>query len=170
MPEPVAAVMSVMRTRKTDGIFLIYDFGGGTFDATVLQLTSEIGEAPQYKKLSTYGICNLGGDSIDWKLVEIIAKHIQEETDIDILTNPSSIEAKAIVKEKAEQAKIQFSVSEETEIEVELAPIELDRNNKEKRASNIIISRDSFLSAIQPILEKTIECVKMVLKSASAKA
>ena len=173
LEEPTAAAIAYAQnmgfddTKNKEQIILVYDFGGGTFDATVLQLTSEIGEAPQYQKLSTYGICNLGGDSIDWKLVEIIANHIQEETDIDILTNPSSIEAKAIVKEKAEQAKIQFSVSEETEIEVELAPIELDRNNKEKRASNIIISRDSFLSAIQPILEKTIECVKMVLKSAS---
>lgn len=173
LEEPTAAAIAYAQnmgfddTKNKEQYILVYDFGGGTFDATVLKLKSEIGEAPQYTRLSTYGICDLGGDTIDWVLAKMVAKHIQDETDIEILCNPSSIEAKARIKELAEDAKIRFSISDETEVEIELTSVELDKENSEKRSSNVIISRDSFISEIIPLLEKTLECVKAVLKSAS---
>lgn len=176
LEEPTAAAIAYAQnmgfddTKNKEQHILVYDFGGGTFDATVLKLKSEIGEAPQYTRLSTYGICDLGGDTIDWALAKIIAKHIQDESDIDILNNLSSIEAKARIKELAEEAKIRFSTSEETEIEIALSAVELDKNSPEKRVNNMMISRDIFMAAINPLLEKTIECVKTVLKDASIDA
>ena len=175
LEEPTAAALAYasMRfdeTKDKEQNILVYDFGGGTFDATVLKLKSEVGKRPQFTRLSTYGIADLGGDTIDWVLAKMIAKHIQNETNIDVLCNPSSIEAKSRIKELAENAKIQFSVSNETDIEIELASVILDSNNAEKRASNIIISRESFISEITPLLEKTIECIKTVLKAASMTA
>ena len=175
LEEPTAAAIAYAQnmgfddTKNKEQIILVYDFGGGTFDATVLNVKSEIGEAPQYTRLSTYGICDLGGDTIDWVLAKMIAKHIQDETDIDVLNNPSSIEAKAIIKEKAEMAKISFSVGEDTELEIELSSIELDKNNPEIRSTNFIVSRDTFLLEIRPLLEKTIECIYTVLKAANKK-
>jgi len=173
LEEPTAAALAYAQnmgfddTKNKEQHILVYDFGGGTFDATVLKLKSEIGKAPQFTRLSTYGITDLGGDTIDWILAKMIAKHIQDETDIDIFCNPSSIEAKARIKELAEEAKIKFSVGDETDVEIELTSVVLDAENPEKRSSNVIISRESFTSEITPLLEKTLECVKTVLKAAS---
>lgn len=176
LEEPTAAAIAYAQnmgfddTKNKEQYILVYDFGGGTFDATVLKLKSEIGVAPQYTRLSTYGITDLGGDTIDWTLARIIAKHIQDETDIDILCNPSSIEAKARIKELAEKAKIHFSMGDDEEVEIELSSVELDNANTEKRSSNVIISRSVFMAEITPLLEKTLECVKIVLRNASIDA
>lgn len=173
LEEPTAAALAYAQnmgfddTKNKEQHILVYDFGGGTFDATVLKLKSEIGKAPQFTRLSTYGITDLGGDTIDWALAKMIAKHIQDETGIDILSTPSSIEAKARIKELAEEAKIKFSVGDDTDVEIELASVVLDSENPEKRSSNVIISRESFVAEITPLLEKTIECVKNVLKAAA---
>ncbi len=173
LEEPTAAALAYAQnmgfddTKNKEQHILVYDFGGGTFDATVLRLKSEIGKAPQFTRLSTYGIADLGGDTIDWALAKMIAKHIQDETDIDVLCNPSSVEAKSRIKELAEEAKIKFSVGDETDVEIELTSVVLDSENPEKRASNVIISRESFISEITPLLEKTLECVKTVLNAAS---
>ena len=176
LEEPTAAALAYAQnmgfddTKNKEQHILVYDFGGGTFDATVLRLKSEIGKAPEFTRLSTYGIADLGGDTIDWVLAKMIAKHIQDETDIDVLSNPSSIEAKSRRKELAEEAKIKFSVGDETDVEIELTSVVLDSENAEKRASNVIISRESFISEITPLLEKTIECVRTVLNAASIDA
>ena len=176
LEEPTAAALAYAQnmgfddTKNKEQHILVYDFGGGTFDATVLRLKSEIGKAPEFTRLSTYGIADLGGDTIDWVLAKMIAKHIQDETDIDVLSNPSSIEAKSRIKELAEEAKIKFSVGDETDVEIELTSVVLDSENAEKRASNVIISRESFISEITPLLEKTIECVRTVLNAASIDA
>ncbi len=176
LEEPTAAALAYAQnmgfddTKNKEQHILVYDFGGGTFDATVLKLKSEIGKAPQFTRLSTYGITGLGGDTIDWVLAKMIAKHIQDETDIDVLCNPSSIEAKSRIKELAEEAKIKFSVGDETDVEIELTSVVLDSENVEKRSSNVIISRESFISEITPLLEKTIECVNTVLNAASIDA
>lgn len=176
LEEPTAAALAYAQnmgfddTKNKEQHILVYDFGGGTFDATVLRLKSEIGKAPEFTRLSTYGIADLGGDTIDWVLAKMIAKHIQDETDIDVLSNTSSIEAKSRIKELAEEAKIKFSVGDETDVEIELTSVVLDSENAEKRASNVIISRESFISEITPLLEKTIECVRTVLNAASIDA
>lgn len=176
LEEPTAAALAYAQnmgfddTKNKEQHILVYDFGGGTFDATVLRLKSEIGKAPEFTRLSTYGIADLGGDTIDWVLVKMIAKHIQDETDIDVLSNPSSIEAKSRIKELAEEAKIKFSVGDESDVEIELSSVVLDSEKVEKRSSNVIISRESFISEITPLLEKTIECVRTVLNAASIDA
>lgn len=176
LEEPTAAALAYAQnmgfddTKNKEQHILVYDFGGGTFDATVLRLKSEIGKAPEFTRLSTYGIADLGGDTIDWVLAKMIAKHIQDETDIDVLSNPSSIEAKSRIKELAEEAKIKFSVGDESDVEIELSSVVLDSEKAEKRSSNVIISRESFISEITPLLEKTIECVRTVLNAASIDA
>lgn len=176
LEEPTAAALAYAQnmgfddTKNKEQHILVYDFGGGTFDATVLRLKSEIGKAPEFTRLSTYGIADLGGDTIDWVLAKMIAKHIQDETDIDVLSNPSSIEAKSRIKELAEEAKIKFSVGDESDVEIELSSVVLDSEKVEKRSSNVIISRESFISEITPLLEKTIECVRTVLNAASIDA
>ena len=176
LEEPTAAALAYAQnmgfddTKNKEQYILVYDFGGGTFDATVLKLKSEIGKNPEYTRLSTYGIANLGGDTIDWALAKMIAKHIQEETGIDVLTNPTSVEAKSRIKELAEETKIKFSVSDETDVEVELSSLVLDTAQSDMRAGNVVVSRNSFVKEITPLLEKTIECVKTVLDAASIDA
>ena len=176
LEEPTAAALAYAQSmgfddsKNKEQYILVYDFGGGTFDATVLKLKSEIGKQSEFTRLSTYGINDLGGDTIDWTIVQRVAKHIQEETDIDIMCNPSSVEAKARIKELAEQAKIKLSICDDADVEIDLSPVVLDTNAPEVRASNLIISRESFMSDITPLLEKTIECIKIVLKSASIDA
>lgn len=176
LEEPTAAALAYAQnmgfddTKNKEQHILVYDFGGGTFDATVLKLKSEIGRNPEYTRLSTYGIANLGGDTIDWALAKMIAKHIQEETGIDVLTNPTSVEAKSKIKELAEDTKIKFSLSNEEDVEVELTSLVLDTAQPDTRAGNVVVSRNSFIKEITPLLEKTIECVKTVLEAASIDA
>ncbi|MBE6187935.1 MAG: Hsp70 family protein [Rikenellaceae bacterium] len=176
LEEPTAAALAYAQsmgfddTKNKEQRILVYDLGGGTFDATVLKLKSEIGKATKFTIMSTHGIIDLGGDTFDWIIAEIIAKHIQDETDIDVLTNPSSIEAKSKIKAIAEQTKINFSIGNDTEIEIDLSQVVVDSTNPEKRASSVIISRESFMNKLMPLLDKTVECIKTVLKEASVEA
>jgi molecular chaperone DnaK len=127
MQEPVAAVMSVMRKRKGDGIFLVYDLGGGTLDIAIAQ---SIGG--RVSLLGQGGIAMCGGRDFDRRLLDNIvtpwlAEHFNLPADFSVDPNYRSLIRMAVWA--AEKAKIQLSAKEETVIaagETELGIRDLD--------------------------------------------
>lgn len=147
-------------THKEQNI-LVYDLGGGTFDVTILHIVTNQGSAlPQFTPIATKGVAKLGGDDFDWALASIIAKKIQEETGIDILSDPTQIGNKSILKFACEDLKIQFANGANEVIFDKSMSI-----NKTDYTFDFVITNSEFIKSIQPLIEKTLECVKDAITS-----
>src|SRR3954463_15230694 len=98
--EPTAAAISYGLNASTDQTVLVYDFGGGTLDVTILRIHHGI-----FEELSSKGIGKLGGDDIDTALAAILAQRFQQKTGYDLLTSPYKTQFLLAV----EKAKIELS-------------------------------------------------------------
>src|SRR5919198_333381 len=98
--EPTAAAICYGLNAQDDQTVLVYDFGGGTLDVTVLRIHHGI-----FEEISSKGIGKLGGDDIDTALANVVAKRFQEKTGFDILNSPYKQQFMLAV----EQAKIDLS-------------------------------------------------------------
>lgn len=169
LEEPTAASLAYGVTKgffnpKTDKEqnILVYDLGGGTFDVTILHIVTEEGKLfPKFTPVSTRGVAKLGGDDFDWTMAKIIAKKIQEETGIDILTEPSQTANKSILKFKSEELKINLS-NGATEVNF-FERLKVDGKELE---FDYVITSEEYLEAIKPLIHRTLECVKEALDSA----
>jgi molecular chaperone DnaK len=106
--EPTAAALAYGLDKKKDQTIAVYDFGGGTFDISIL----EVGEGVVEVK-STNGDTHLGGDNIDQKIVEWLIAEFKQEEGIDLSKDKMALQR---LKEAAEKAKIELSNTLETEI------------------------------------------------------
>jgi Fe-S protein assembly chaperone HscA len=139
--EPTAAALAYGLDRLKDGIIAVYDLGGGTFDVSILRLHDGI-----FEVLATQGDTQLGGDDLDWAIVEYIVGSLkQNDPEYDPL---SDIENRARLIEVSERAKISLSEQEQTLIEVSLT------DGVSFRAT---LTRTEFERLIQPLLERTRE-------------
>ena len=106
--EPTAAALAYGMDKKKDQIIAVYDFGGGTFDISIL----EVGEGVVEVK-ATAGDTHLGGDDIDQRILEWIVSEFRKETGIDLTKDKMALQR---LKEAAEKAKMELSTLMETEI------------------------------------------------------
>jgi molecular chaperone DnaK len=106
--EPTAAALAYGMDKKKDEIIAVYDFGGGTFDISIL----EVGEGVVEVK-ATNGDTHLGGDDIDQRVQDWIVSEFKKETGIDLTQDKMALQR---LKEAAEKAKIELSTMMETEI------------------------------------------------------
>ncbi|MGB9836593.1 MAG: molecular chaperone DnaK [Candidatus Saccharicenans sp.] len=106
--EPTAAALAYGMDKKKDEIIAVYDFGGGTFDISIL----EVGEGVVEVK-ATNGDTHLGGDDIDQRIQDWIVSEFKKETGIDLTQDKMALQR---LKEAAEKAKIELSTMMETEI------------------------------------------------------
>jgi molecular chaperone DnaK len=106
--EPTAAALAYGMDKKKDQTIAVYDFGGGTFDISIL----EVGEGVVEVK-STNGDTHLGGDDIDQRIQDWIVSEFKKESGIDLSVDKMAIQR---LKEAAEKAKIELSTTVETEI------------------------------------------------------
>lgn len=106
--EPTAAALAYGMDKKKDQIIAVYDFGGGTFDISIL----EVGEGVVEVK-ATNGDTHLGGDDIDQRILEWIVSEFRKETGIDLTKDKMALQR---LKEAAEKAKMELSTLMETEI------------------------------------------------------
>ncbi len=152
--EPTAAALAYGLDRTTDQLALVYDLGGGTFDASLVELMDGIVEVR-----ASHGNTRLGGDDFDELLAELIADVFQEEHGIDLRDDRRSW---ARLLRAAEQAKIELStkpfawVQEEYIAEKDGVPLHLEHE----------ISRHEFEAAIEELLALTIASVDQVLADA----
>ena len=181
LSEPSAAAISYA---KEKGIFdsnkdkeinlLVYDFGGGTFDVTILTVTSKSTGIPAFDIKGTYGVPNLGGDDIDKALMQYVSDQFYDETGIDLMdpskdnkgNSPKAIyQAQAWLKDEAERAKIEFSNESVTEYTFDNPGI-IDDNDEDKTCNlDCIVTREQFESIIAPLIQRSIECVEGALAS-----
>ena len=106
--EPTAAALAYGLDKKKDETIAVFDFGGGTFDISIL----EVGEGVVEVK-STNGDTHLGGDNIDQKLIDWIVDEFKKDQGIDLSKDKMALQR---LKEAAEKAKIELSSTMETEI------------------------------------------------------
>ncbi|MGZ7065543.1 MAG: molecular chaperone DnaK [Candidatus Aminicenantales bacterium] len=106
--EPTAAALAYGMDKKKDEIIAVYDFGGGTFDISIL----EVGEGVVEVK-ATNGDTHLGGDDLDQKVQDWIVTEFKRESGIDLTRDKMAIQR---LKEAAEKAKVELSTTMETEI------------------------------------------------------
>lgn len=169
LEEPTAASLAYGVTKgffnpKTDKEqnILVYDLGGGTFDVTILHIVTQEGaKLPKFTPVSTRGVAKLGGDDFDWAMAKIIAKKIQDETGIDVLTEPSQTANKSILKFITEEMKISLS-NGATEVNF-FKKLNVDGEEKEY---DYVITIDEYLESIKPLIDRSLECVREALASA----
>src|SRR4051812_5394186 len=106
--EPTAAALAYGLDKKKDQTIAVYDFGGGTFDISIL----EVGEGVVEVK-STNGDTHLGGDNIDQRVIDWILQEFKKDQGIDLSRDPMAMQR---LKEAAEKAKIELSSAQETEV------------------------------------------------------
>ncbi|MEK7548418.1 MAG: molecular chaperone DnaK [Patescibacteria group bacterium] len=112
--EPTAAAMAygLGKENRKDQKIAVYDFGGGTFDVSILEVGETKGEA-SFEVLATNGDTHLGGDDLDLKIIDWVVEQFQKAEDVDLKGDSMAMQR---VKEAAEKAKVELSSTQEAEI------------------------------------------------------
>ncbi len=153
--EPTAAALAYGLDKKKNETIAVYDFGGGTFDISIL----EVGEGVVEVK-STNGDTHLGGDNIDQRIIEWIISEFKKDNGIDLSKDQMALQR---LKEAAEKAKIELSTLLETEINLPF--ITADATGPKHLVTKLTRSR--FVQMVQDILNRTLEPCKRALSDAN---
>ncbi len=156
--EPTAAALAYGLDKKKDETIAVYDFGGGTFDISIL----EVGEGVVEVK-STNGDTHLGGDDIDQLVIDWLVDEFRKDQGVDLSKDRMALQR---LKEAAEKAKIELSSAMETEINLPF--ITADASGPKHLA--IRLTRAKFEQMIEPLVKRTIEPCKQALKDAGLEA
>ncbi len=154
VPEPTAAALAYGLDKKKDEKIAVFDFGGGTFDISIL----EVGEGVVEVK-STNGDTHLGGDDIDQRLMTWIIEEFKREQGIDLSNDKMALQR---LKEAAEKAKCELSSVMETEINLPF--ITADASGP--RHLVLKLTRSRFEQLAGDIIQKTAEPCRLALKDA----
>ncbi len=164
MQEPVAAVMSVMRQRKNDGVFLVYDLGGGTLDIAIAESI-----AGRVNLLAHGGIAMCGGRDFDRILFDNIVKPwLMENFDLpeDLTANPQFKSLLRMATWAAEKAKIELSQKEETVVSLPETELGVRDQAGEEIYIDITIDRKRYDELIAPKVEESIQSARETLEKA----
>ncbi|HLP57424.1 MAG TPA: Hsp70 family protein, partial [Candidatus Deferrimicrobium sp.] len=108
--EPTAALIAYKKRIPKDGLYAVYDLGGGTFDISIVEVRGDI-----YKVLSTTGDTFLGGTDFDEEVIEWILEEVKKDISVDVFNDKNSFQR---IIQAAEKAKIELSFNQETEISI----------------------------------------------------
>jgi len=156
--EPTAAALAYGLDKKKDEIIAVFDFGGGTFDISVL----EVGEGVVEVK-STNGDTHLGGDDVDEVLVSWIIDEFKKDQGIDLHNDKMALQR---LKEAAEKAKVELSSAMETEINLPF--ITADASGPKHLVMKL--TRAKFEQLVEPVLKKLMPPVEQAIKDAGLTA
>jgi molecular chaperone DnaK len=155
--EPTAAALAYGLDKKKDETIAVYDFGGGTFDISIL----EVGEGVVEVK-STNGDTHLGGDNIDQRIIDWIIEEFKKDQGIDLSKDKMALQR---LKEAAEKGKCELSTAQETEITLPF--ITADASGP--KHLNLKLTRPKFESLVEDILQKTAGPSRQALQDAGVK-
>jgi len=153
--EPTAAALAYGLDKKSvDQKIVVFDFGGGTHDVSILELGDGV-----FEVLSTDGDTHLGGDDVDDKIINWLAEEFLSDENIDLRKDPMALQR---LKEAAEKAKIELSSTTSTEINL---PYIMPVDGIPKHLVRTL-SRAKFETLIDDLVKRTIEPCKSALKGA----
>ncbi|MGH9629330.1 MAG: molecular chaperone DnaK, partial [Bryobacteraceae bacterium] len=152
--EPTAAALAYGLDKKKDETIAVFDFGGGTFDISILEVGDGVVEVK-----STNGDTHLGGDNIDLRLIEWIISEFKKESGIDLSKDQMALQR---LKEAAEKAKIELSTLLETEINLPF--ITADASGPKHLVMRI--TRAKFQDMADDILQRLVEPCKQAMADA----
>lgn len=153
--EPTAASLAYGLDKKdTDQKIVVFDFGGGTHDVSILELGDGV-----FEVLSTDGDTHLGGDDVDQKVIDWLADEFKKDESMDLREDPMALQR---LREAAEKAKIELSSSSQTEINLPYITATASGPKHLVRT----LSRSKFEQLINDLVKRTIEPCETALKSA----
>ncbi|WP_055443361.1 molecular chaperone DnaK [Lacinutrix himadriensis] len=153
--EPTAAALAYGMDKKgTDQKIVVFDFGGGTHDVSILELGDGV-----FEVLSTDGDTHLGGDDVDQKIIDWLADEFNAEEGIDLRKDPMALQR---IKEASEKAKIELSSSAQTEINLPYVTATASGPKHLVRT----LTRAKFEQLIDDLVKRTIEPCQTALKAA----
>src|SRR5215831_5070046 len=152
--EPTAAALAYGLDKKKDHIIAVYDFGGGTFDISILEVGEKVVEV-----VSTNGDTHLGGDDIDQRVMDWLVAEFKKDQGIDVSKDKMVIQR---LREAAEKAKIELSSVTETEINLPF--LTADANGP--KHMQIKLSRAKLEQLMDGLIQRTIEPTKKALSDA----
>ena len=162
LQEPVAASMAYgLESENKDGFWLVFDFGGGTFDAALLKVEDGI-----MKVIDTEGDNYLGGKNLDYVIVdEIIIPHIKENFTVDELISDDNknAEYRSALKFFAEEIKNNLSFNPSHNIYVDPGDCGEDDEGEEIEI-DLTVSQDQLSEVLSPVFQKAIDCSLNLLK------
>ena len=152
--EPTAAALAYGLDKKKDEKIAVYDFGGGTFDISILEIGEGVVEV-----LSTNGDTHLGGDDFDKRIIDWIVSEFKKSDGIDISKDPMAMQR---IREAAEKAKVELSGTQSTNINIPY--ITADSSGPKHLSLNL--SRSEFNRMIDDLIERSITPCKAAMKDA----
>jgi len=156
--EPTAAALAYGMDKKSDELVAVYDFGGGTFDISILEVSESVVEVK-----STNGDTHLGGDDVDQVLIDWMVGEFKRDNGMDISKDKMVLQR---LKDAAEKTKIELSTAQNSEINLPYLTADAS-GPKHLQAS---LTRAKFEQMIGPVIERTLEPCRKALKDAKAKA
>ena len=156
--EPTAAALAYGMDKKEDETIAVFDFGGGTFDISILEVGAGVVEVK-----STNGDTHLGGDDLDQVIIEWMIDEFKKDQGVDLSQDRMAIQR---LKEAAEKAKIELSSTMETDINLPF--ITADASGP--KHLSLKLSRSKFEQMIEPFVQRTLEPCRQALKDAGLEA
>ncbi|PIS40026.1 MAG: molecular chaperone DnaK [Candidatus Nealsonbacteria bacterium CG08_land_8_20_14_0_20_36_22] len=150
--EPTAAALAYGLTQKKGQQILVYDFGGGTFDVSILDVTGET-----IKVIGTGGDTHLGGDDFDQRIMDWLIKEFKKEQGIDLAKDQLALQR---IKEAGEKAKIELSTAMETEINLPF----ITSDSSGPKHFYLKLTRAQLENLVEEYIKKSISLVKQTLE------
>ncbi len=152
--EPTAAALAYGLDKKKDETIAVYDFGGGTFDISILEVGDGVVEVK-----ATNGDTHLGGDDLDQRVIEWIAAEFRKSDGVDLTKDRMAVQR---LKEAAEKAKIELSTTTETDISLPF----ITANQNGPRHLSLKLTRAKLEQLVDDLLQRTQGPVKQALADA----
>lgn len=156
--EPTAAALAYGFNKKKEEKIVVYDFGGGTFDVSVLEVGDDVIEVK-----STDGDSHMGGRDIDQKIVRYLADEFKKQSGIDVSKDPLALQR---LDEGAEKAKHELSTAAETEVNIPFITVGSDGNPQHLL---IKLSRSTLESLAEEFITRSVDITKRALEAANLK-
>jgi molecular chaperone DnaK len=152
--EPTAAALAYGLDKEVDQLIAVYDFGGGTFDISILEVGDGVVEVK-----ATNGDTHLGGDNIDQRLIDWLLEEFKKDQGIDLSKDPMAVQR---LKEAAEKAKIELSSAQETEINLPF----ITADAAGPKHLNIKLTRAKLEQMVEDLLQRSVGPCEQAIKDA----
>jgi len=156
--EPTAAALAYGLDKKEDETIAVFDFGGGTFDISILDVGTGVVEVK-----STNGDTHLGGDDLDQVIIEWMEEEFKKDQGVDLSKDRMAVQR---LKEAAEKAKMELSSTMETDVNLPF----ITADAAGPKHLNLRLSRSKFEQLIEPFVQRTLEPSRQALKDAGLDA